>query len=110
MEGITKNHHSWVQGEQLEALYEKYDHPLYKRLNQKTKESGHSGMDGMMVYRIIECLRNGLPLDQNVYEGCLWSSVSPLSIKSVAERGAPQDFPDFTRGQWKTTAPLPVVQ
>ncbi len=109
IEGITENHHRWAQGEQLEALYEKYDHPLYKRLNQKTKDSGHGGMDGMMMYRIVECLQNGWALDQNVYEGCLWSAVAPLSERSVAEDGSPQKFPDFTRGHWETTKALQIV-
>jgi predicted dehydrogenase len=109
IEGITESHHQWVQGEQLAALYEKYDHPLYKRLSVNTKESGHGGMDGMMVYRIIECLRNGLPLDQNVYEGCFWSAVSPLSEGSVANDGTPQYFPDFTRGNWIDTEPLGII-
>jgi len=109
VEGLTDNHHSWVQGDQLEVLYQKYDHPLYTRLNQKTKDSGHGGMDGMMMYRIVECLQNGLPLDQNVYEGCLWSAVAPLSERSVASGGSPQVFPDFTRGGWKITKPLAIV-
>jgi len=109
IEGITDSHHRWAQGEQLEMLYEKYDHPLYKRLNQKTKDSGHGGMDGLMMYRIVECLQNGLPLDQNVYEGCLWSAVSPLSETSVANGGTPQYFPDFTRGNWRNTKPLEII-
>jgi len=109
VEGVAKDHHSWVQGEQLQALYEQYDHPLYKRLNQAAKESGHGGMDGIMVYRIVECLQKGLPLDQNVYEGCFWSAVAPLSERSVASGGYPQPFPDFTRGQWKDTPPLQIV-
>lgn len=109
IEGITESHHQWVQGEQLAALYDKYDHPLYKRLSSTTSESGHGGMDGMMVYRIIECLRNGLPLDQNVYEGCFWSAVSPLSERSVANDGTPQYFPDFTRGNWIDTEPLGII-
>jgi len=108
-EGASKDHHSWIQGDKLEMLYEKYDHPLYKRLNQETKNSGHGGMDGIMRYRIIECLRNGLPLDQNVYEGCFWSAVTPLSGKSISEEGAPQKFPDFTRGNWKTTKQLDII-
>jgi len=62
-----------------------------------------------MRYRIIECLRKGEPLDQNVYEGCLWSAVSPLSELSVAQNGAPQEFPDFTRGKWKNTKALDIV-
>jgi len=109
VEGVTENHHRWVQGEKLEVLYEKYDHPLYKRLNQAAEGSGHGGMDGIMVYRIVECLRKGLPLDQNVYEGCFWSSVAPLSEQSVAQGGAPQAFPDFTRGKWKITKPLDII-
>jgi predicted dehydrogenase len=108
-EGASKDHHSWIQGDKLEMLYEKYDHPLYKRLNQETKNSGHGGMDGIMRYRIIECLRNGLPLDQNVYEGCFWSAVTPLSGKSILEEGAPQKFPDFTRGNWETTKQLDII-
>jgi predicted dehydrogenase len=109
VEGITKDHHSWVEGDQLEALYEKYDHPLYTRLNQATKDTGHGGMDGMMMYRIVECLQKGLPIDQNVYEGCYWSAVSPLSEASVAQGGTPQQFPDFTRGKWKETKPLGII-
>lgn len=108
---ITENHHLWAQGEQLAALYEKYDHPLFRRLGAiAQKMGGHGGMDFMMRYRIIECLRQGLPLDQNVYEGCLWSAVSPLSEASVAEGGMPQKFPDFTRGNWQNTEPLAVIQ
>lgn len=110
VEGFTDSHHSWAQGkEALAALHEKYDHPLYKKLNESTKNSGHGGMDGIMRYRIVECLRNGLPLDQNLYEGCFWSAVGPLSEKSVAEGGMPQTFPDFTRGGWKETKALDII-
>ncbi|WP_286745622.1 Gfo/Idh/MocA family oxidoreductase [Roseivirga sp. UBA1976] len=110
VEGLTDNHHQWAQGrEALAALYERYDHPLYKKLNESTKNSGHGGMDGIMRYRIVECLRTGTPLDQNVYEGCFWSAVGPLSEKSVAEGGMPQAFPDFTRGGWKETKALSII-
>ncbi|MFS4417284.1 Gfo/Idh/MocA family protein [Maribacter sp. 2307ULW6-5] len=110
VEGITKDHHSWAQGEALQAVFEKYEHPLYKRLGAlATKMGGHGGMDFMMLYRMVECLRKGEPLDQNVYEGCLWSAVTPLSEASVAANGAPQQFPDFTRGAWKTTEALAIV-
>lgn len=109
VEGLTEDHHRWVQGEDLQILYERYDHPLYKRLNEATSNSGHGGMDGMMMYRIIECLQQGLPLDQNVYEGAFWSAVAPLSEASVANDGTPQYFPDFTRGRWKETEPLEII-
>jgi hypothetical protein len=54
-------------------------------------------------------LQKGLPLDQNVYEGCFWSAVTPLSGKSIDEDGMPQEFPDFTRGNWKKTAPINII-
>ena len=47
----------------------------------KTKDSGHGGMDGIMMYRIVECLQNGTPLDQNLYEGCAWSALIELNLK-----------------------------
>lgn len=105
-------YHRWYQGKEAVAeLYRQYDHPLYKRLGEAAeKNGGHGGMDYIMLYRVIECLHKGEPLDQNVYEGALWSAVGPLSEKSVNEGGAPQVFPDFTRGDWKTTAPLPIVE
>lgn len=109
-EDITDSHHQWVQGDDLAKLYEQFEHPLYKRLGALAeKMGGHGGMDFMMRYRIVECLQKGLPLDQNVYEGCFWSAVSPLSEKSVAEDGMPQAFPDFTRGRWKETQPLSII-
>ena len=82
---------------------------MYKKLNESTKNSGHGGMDGIMRYRIVESLRTGTPLDQNLYEGCFWSAVGPLSEKSVAEDGIPQAFPDFTRGGWKETKELGII-
>ncbi|BDS06099.1 alpha-N-acetylgalactosaminidase [Oceaniferula spumae] len=108
--GGAKNHHGWAQGDGLKEMYAKYDHPLYTRMADVAKKmGGHGGMDAIMNFRVIECLRKGQPLDQNVYEGCLWSAVTPLTRKSVAEDGMPQDFPDFTRGMWKSTKPLPIV-
>jgi len=107
--GATDSHHAWAQGEALDELRARYDHPLYKRLVAAAKGSGHGGMDGIMMYRIVECLQKGLPLDQNVYEGCFWSAVAPLSEASVAAEGMPQQFPDFTRGRWRETPALGIV-
>jgi hypothetical protein len=73
------------------------------------KHGGHGGMDAIMNFRAIECLIEGHALDQNLYEGAFWSAVTPLSRKSVAEDGMPQDFPDFTRGKWRSTKPLAVI-
>ena len=110
IEGIGDTHH-WTEGAEFKKATAKYEHPLIKRLKDKVDKAGltgHGGMDGMMRMRIIECLQTGVPLDQNVYEGCFWSAVGPLSEHSVTQGGMPQKFPDFTRGNWKNTKPLAV--
>ena len=66
-------------------------------------------MDFVMLWRIIYCLRNGLPLDQDVYDAAAWSSITPLSVESVAHRSKSMDIPDFTRGAWKSMKPLGIV-
>jgi len=104
------SYHEWAEGEEFEKLYAEYEHPLYTRVGELAKKmGGHGGMDFIMLFRMVECLRNGEPLDQNVYEGALWSAVRPLSSKSESEGGAPQVFPDFTRGNWKSTKPLGII-
>ena len=108
-ENYSNDAEKWITGKGIEQLYEKFDHPLYKRLNSKTKYSGHGGMDGIMMYRIVECLQNGLPLDQNVYEGSAWSSLIELTSKSVNNDGHPQNFPDFTRGDWVNTKKFDII-
>jgi hypothetical protein len=55
-------------------------------------------------------LRNGLPLDQDVYDAAAWSSVVELSETSVLTGSAPVEVPDFTRGVWEKTAPLGIVE
>ena len=107
IEGDGRSAESWIQGDDLKPWYEKYEHPLYKRMGEESKRNGgHGGMDFLMLWRIIYCLRNGIPLDQDVYDAAAWSVVTPLSEVSVANRGRSMDFPDFTRGEWKTRKPL----
>ena len=110
IEGITKSYHEWAEDAAWEEIAAKYEHPLYKRMGELAKaKGGHGGMDFLMLFRIIECLQKGESLDQNVYEGCFWSAVGPLSEKSVDEDGSSQVFPDFTRGNWKNTRPLGII-
>ncbi len=86
----------------LAAYHEKYGHPLWKKLRAEALAAGgHGGMDFLMNWRLIQCLREGLPLDMTVYDAAAWSSVFPLSIESVAQGSAPVAVPDFTRGQWQ---------
>jgi hypothetical protein len=59
-----------------------------------------------MDWRLIDCLRNGLPLDMDVYDAASWSSIITLSEQSVKAKSKTVDIPDFTRGAWKTNKPV----
>ena len=68
------------------------------------------GMDYIEDYRLVKCLREGIPTDMNVYDAAALSAVIALSERSVAEGSKPQAFPDFTRGRWETNTPLGIVR
>lgn len=109
IEGVTPSTESWVQGAGLDPYFEKYDHPLWKKIaSLPANDGGHGGMDFVMLWRIVYCLRNGLPIDQDVYDAAAWSCITPLSEASVANRAKSMDIPDFTRGAWKTMKPLNI--
>ena len=98
--------HEWIKEQELKDLYEKYSPPIVKHIGTIAKDvGGHGGMDFIMDWRTIDCLRNGLPLDEDVYDAAAWSAVGVLSEQSVAKNGKTIDFPDFTRGAWKTNKP-----
>jgi predicted dehydrogenase len=97
---------AWVPADQLLAEFE---HPLWKEIAAQAQGAGHGGMDFIEDYRLIKCLHDGTPTDMNVYDAAALSAVVELSCQSVARRGQPVDVPDFTRGRWRTAAPLPIV-
>lgn len=79
-----------------------HEHPLWTRVGELArKKGGHGGMDFIMAYRLVECMREGLVPDMDVYDAASWSAPMPLSQMSVAKGSAPMAFPDFTRGQWQ---------
>lgn len=102
--------HSWIKQEELRELEEKYAPPIVKHIGTIAKEvGGHGGMDFIMDWRLIDCLRNGLPLDQDVYDAASWSSLFPLSQRSVAKKSRTVDIPDFTRGAWQQNKPVDLT-
>jgi len=85
----------------IDAFKEKYEHPLWKTNGEMARKTGgHGGMDYVMNFRLMDCLKRGLPPDIDVYDAAAWSAPTPLSEASVAAKGAPQKFPDFTRDHW----------
>ncbi len=107
---ISTNHTGWLSDEEMKALEELYTPPIVSRIGDLARRvGGHGGMDMLMDWRTIDCLRNGLPLDQDVYDAALWSCILPLTELSVNKRSATMDVPDFTRGSWKTNTPVDLL-
>ena len=102
--------HSWIKKEELDDLYKRYSPPIINHIGAIAKDvGGHGGMDFIMDWRLIDCLRNGLPLDQDVYDAATWSCLMPLSQRSVAKKSRTVDIPDFTRGGWQTNKPFDLT-
>ena len=106
IEGKADKPHSWDDFEKFAAEFE---HPLWKAIAAKGEGRGHGGMDYIEDYRLIESLRKGEPLDQDVYDAAAWSAIVEASCRSVARKGKPVEIPDFTRGRWKTNPPLGII-
>lgn len=98
---ISKGLNDWMKPEEFAATREKYTPPIYKKIGELAKDSGHGGGDLIMLWRLIDCLRHGFPLDQSVYDAAAWSSILPLSEQSVKTKTV-VNVPDFTKGTWKT--------
>jgi hypothetical protein len=82
--------------------FKEHQHPLWKQEGEIAKKlGGHGGMDYIMLYRLVQCMRDGLVPDTDVYDAAAWSAPGPLSRMSVANGSAPAKFPDFTRGLWR---------
>jgi hypothetical protein len=105
--------HRWETD--LARWYQDHDHPLWKKVGEIAARTdqlggpGHGGMDYVMKWRMVQCLREGLPLDQDVYDAAAWTVVGVLTEQSVAAGGAPVEVPDFTRGGWRVASPLGIV-
>ena len=95
--------------EKAQAIRKEFRHPFWKVAGAMAKKiGGHGGMDFIMDLRWAYCLQNGLPLDTDVYDLATYSSIVELTERSVNAGGKEIEFPDYTRGGWKTAKPFTV--
>lgn len=102
----------WLSEEEYQEAFARYQPEILKRFGALSEEVGgatgydHGGMDTVMDWRLIDCLRNGLPVEQDVYDAAAWSSLVELTSLSSRNRAATVEVPDFTRGAWRENQPL----
>ena len=102
IEGVSENHR-WDAGSEW---FDKYDHPLWKQYGEEAANSGHGGMDFFLDRAFIESVRRQVAPVIDVYDGAVMRVITPLSERSIAEGGAPQEIPDFTQGAWMHRTPV----
>jgi predicted dehydrogenase len=95
--------HKW---EDTAPYYEQYEHFLWKALGEAARSSSHGGEDYVELHQFVRAVRNKIQTPVDVYDAATWSVIVPLSEQSVGSKSAAVDFPDFTRGKWKTPRPL----
>ncbi len=94
----------YMSAAERDAIMDAYKYPFVTEIEDLARKvGGHGGMDFIMDYRLIYCLHNGLPLDQDVYDAAEWSSLVELTEQSVRHGSMPVVLPDFTRGEWNKT-------
>lgn len=91
-----------VKGDAVEPIVSQYTQPHIAAIQE---EGYRLGVPNIMNYtmdrRLIECLRQGLALDIDVYDAAEWSCIAELSEQSALQGGVPIKIPDFTRGRWQ---------
>lgn len=104
---ISNSLKGWLPQKDYDDLVRQYTPAITTRIGELARQigAGHGGTDLLEDWHLIDCLHNGLPLDQDVYDGVAWSSIVPLSEWSVLNRSGSIQIPDFTRGAWQTNQP-----
>lgn len=91
-----------IEDDNTEVAVTQYTQPEIAEIQKKGEALGVTNiMNYTMDYRLIYCLRHGLPLDMDVYDAAEWSCIAELSEQSALNGGIPMKIPDFTRGHWQ---------
>jgi predicted dehydrogenase len=100
--------HEVADKETYYEYWDDYRHPVWEKLGEKAEGSGHGGGDFIELYRFIDALNSGRPVDYNVYDSVSIAAVRPLSRISIENGNRPVKFPEFTQGEWKKDRELPI--
>lgn len=79
----------------IAAMSAYFTHPAIELWNEGKRKGVPNEMNYAMDVRLIYCLRQGLPLDMDVYDAAEWSCIAELSQQSATHGGMPVDFPCF---------------
>ena len=103
LEGVSEKAHRW---ESSAPYIRKYDHPLWKKFENRAAGAGHGGMDFFVLNDFIESVKREVAPPIDVYDGASMMVITPLSERSISGGGKPLQIPDFTSGRWIKRKPV----
>jgi predicted dehydrogenase len=107
LDGITPTAHEW---EPAAPYLKEYEHPLIKGYNPAPRKAirGHgSGSKTPITWHLlVKNLRENKVPYFDVYDSVTSSVITGLTEGSAGNRSRPVEFPDFTKGKWKTRGPI----
>ena len=111
LEGKSPVEHQW---EPADKYLEENQHPVSKNYTpaprrQQGAIKGHGGGGSTTPinwFRLVKALRENKMPDWDVYDSVTSSAISPVTEASIAGNCKPVDFPDFTKGKWKSSPKL----
>lgn len=94
--------HEW---EEFESYQTAYEHPVWEAYRDVGVESGHGGIDYLVLRDFVSSLKRGERPPIDVYDAATWMAIAPLSERSIALGSDPVAVPDFTNGRWTHAEP-----
>lgn len=85
--------------EPLSKYSEEFEHPLWKAHFAEAEKAGHGGGDFFTLREFASAVRDKRPPMIDVYDAVTWSSITPLSMKSLDNGSAPVEVPNFKAGR-----------
>jgi predicted dehydrogenase len=92
-------HEKW---DPMSKYAKEFEDPLWTRSRKEAASAGHGGADYFTISEFIKMVQRGGPSPIDCYDAAAWAAIIPLSAKSLAEGGKPQEIPDFTGGKWES--------
>lgn len=107
LEGISPQKHQWESAdkylkENTPSFVTNYNPPPRRGGGEILGHGGGTTKTPMVWHRLIKAIRENKLPDWDVYDSVTSSAISPVTELSVSNKCKPVDFPDFTKGKWKT--------
>ena len=110
LEGISPQPHTWEPADKYLKQYALPAVTIPPRRGGTIQGHGGGGTQTPMNWhRLIIALRENKLPDWDVYDSVTSGAIVPLSCASVANKSQAIDFPDFTKGKWKTSPKITLA-